>query len=140
MFSDYFEEWDVKSEYSKEFVSLWMGWLGQEEYHRLDEVTEKEWSRFNDFLRGIFKDFPLCVANCENQSISKVSDIGTVLSNYEESMNKESSEFTKVVILDLECVITEDWDYTYIIWHKNNGAVETLAPYIQAAGLEHFHG
>jgi hypothetical protein len=39
----------------------------------------------------------------------------------------------------LGCVISEEWDYTYIIWHKNNGAVEALAPYIKASRLEHFH-
>ena len=62
-----------------------------------------------------------------------------MLSTDEESMNKESSEFTKLVVPDLGCVISEEWDYTYIIWHKNNGAVDALAPYIKAVGLEHFH-
>jgi len=139
MFSDYFEEWDVKPEYSKEFVSLWSGWLGKESYHKLDEVTEVEWNRFNIFLSNLAKDFSLKMVNCENQSLTKVRNIKSVLSTYKKSMNKESSDFTKLVVPELECVISEDWDYTYIIWHKNNGAVEALAPYIRAASLAHFH-
>jgi hypothetical protein len=138
MYSEYFEEWEVKPEYSKEFISLWKGWLGKASYHKLDEVTEGEWARFNMLLRNLAEDFSLEVVNCEEQSLTKVVDIETVLSAYEESMNKESSAFTKVIIPELGCVISEEWDYTYIIWHKNNGAVETLDPYIKAVGLEHF--
>ncbi|MDX1526917.1 MULTISPECIES: hypothetical protein [Pseudidiomarina] len=139
MFREYFEDWEVRPEYSKEFISLWKGWLGKENYHKLDEVTENEWARFNELLRRLAEVFVLEVVNCEKQSLERVSDIESVLSTCEESMNKESSEFTTLVIPDLECVISEEWDYTYIIWHKNNGAVEALAPYIKAAGLEHFH-
>jgi hypothetical protein len=139
MFSDYFEEWEVKPEYSKEFVSLWSGWLGAENYHKLDEVTENEWSRFNTLLRNIANDFELEVANFENQRLTKVVDVNSLLSTYKKSMSKDSSEFINIVVPTLECVITEEWDYTYIIWHKNNGAVEALSPYIKAAHLEHFH-
>ena len=139
MFGKYFEDWEVKSEYSKEFVSLWNGWLGKENYHKLDEVTEIEWNRFNALINALAKDFDLEVANCENHSLTKVSELESVLSTYEESMNKDPSEFTKLVIPDLDCVISEEWDYTYIIWHKNNGAVEALSPYIKASSLEHFH-
>jgi hypothetical protein len=139
MFSDYFEDWEVKPGYSKEFVSLWKGWLGKDNYQKLDEVTESEWARFNELLRMLASDFSLEVANCEKQSLTKITDLGVVLSSYEESMNKESSEFTKLVIPSLGCVISEEWDYTYIIWHKNNSTVGALAPYIGAANLESFH-
>lgn len=139
MFSDYFEDWEVKPEYSKEFVSLWSGWLGAENYHKLDEVTEEQWSRFNTLLRKIANDFAIEIANFEDQSLLKIVDVETVLLSYEKSMSKDSSEFIHVVVPSLECVISEEWDYTYIIWHKNNGAVEALAPYINAARLEHFH-
>lgn len=53
-------------------------------------------------------------------------------------MKKDSSLFSKYIIPELECVITEEWDYTYIIWHKNNGAVEALIPYILDSKLLHF--
>lgn len=139
MFSDYIKDWEVKPEYSKEFVSLWKGWLGPDNCHKLDEVTEGEWARFNDLLKSLATDFSIEVVDCEKQSLTKISDIETVLSSYEESMDKDSSEFTMLVIPELGCLITEEWDYTYIIWHKNNGAVEALAPYIKAANLESFH-
>ena len=127
MFSKYFEDWDIKPEYSKEFVSLWSGWLGKENYHKLDEVTENEWMRFNDWVRVLTENFSIESVDCKNQSTSKVKDIESVLVGYEESMNKDSTLFTKLVIPELDCVISEEWDYTYIIWHKNNGAVESLS-------------
>lgn len=139
MFSEYFEDWEVKPEYSKEFISLWGGWLGKENYHKLDEVTAREWARFNALLRSLAKAFPLEMANFEMQSLTKVNDIESVLSSYEESMGKGACEFTYLVIPDLRCVISEEWDYTYIIWHINNGAVDALSPYIKAADLQHFH-
>ncbi len=138
MFSDYFEDWEVKPEYSKEFVSLWSGWLGAENYHKLDEVTENEWSRFNNLLRNIANNFAIEIADFEHQNLIQIVDLESVLSTYERSISKDSSEFIKIVVPALGCVISEEWDYTYIIWHKNNGAVEVLEPYIKASNLEHF--
>ncbi len=139
MFSKYIEDWEVKPEYNKEFISLWSGWLGKKNLHKLDEVTEDEWARFNNLIRNCAKDFAIEIVDCDNQSITKVKDIDSVLSNYKESMNKDFTLFSKFVLPELECVISEEWDYTYIIWHKNNGAVETLSPYIKNSGLEHFN-
>ena len=139
MFSDYFEEWEVKPEYSKEFISLWSGWLGKENYHKLDEVTENEWDRFNSFLKSISEKYSIEKVDFEAQSITKVDNIETLLSSYSESMNKDSSMFTNIVLPELECVISEEWDYTYIIWHKKNGAVEALSPLLESDGLKHFH-
>lgn len=139
MFSDYFEEWEIKPEYSKEFISLWSGWLGKENYHKLDEVTENEWGRFNSFLKSISEKYSIEKVDFEAQSITKVDNIETLLSSYSESMNKDSSMFTNIVLPELECVISEEWDYTYIIWHKKNGAVEALSPLIESDGLKHFH-
>jgi hypothetical protein len=42
MYQSYFEDWEVKADFTKEFVSLWDGWLGDESY-KLDLVTESEW-------------------------------------------------------------------------------------------------
>ena len=139
MFSKYIEDWEVKPEYNKEFISLWSYWLGEKNLHKLDEVTKDEWARFNNLIRNCAKDFAIEIVDCDNQSITKVKDIESVLSNYKESMNKDSSLFSKFVLPELECVISEEWDYTYIIWHKNNGAVEVLSSYIKNSGLEHFN-
>lgn len=138
MFCEYFEDWRVKSEFSKEYVSLWDGWLGDENYHKLDEVTEEEWSRFNDLLRNLAKAFALEVVDFDNQSTRRINDIDSVLSSYTDSMNKDSSMFINLIVPELGCVISEEWDYTYIVWHKNNGAVEALTPYIENSKLKHF--
>lgn len=138
MFENYFDNWEVKPEFFKEYVSLWSGWLGKERYHLLDQVTEEEWARFNALILALSKKFSLGLVNCEARKITFPSDITTTFSNYVESMDKDSSMFSQYIIPELECVVTEEWDYTYIIWHKNNGAVEALKPYIDASKLEHF--
>lgn len=139
MFSKYFEGWEIKPGYTKEFVSLWPGWLGQENLHKLDEVTEDEWARFNEWVRSLAKDFTLELVDYKSQSTTGITDIENVLSDYKASMNKESSMFTTLVLPELGCVVSEAWDYTYIIWHVNNGAVEILSSYIEKSGLKHFH-
>ena len=139
MFSEYFDEWEVRPEYSKEYISLWNTWLGEENLHKLNEVTETEWARFNNLLRGISRQFSLESANCHEKTLTRVVDINSVLASHHESMNKNSSQFTKLVIPELNCAITEEWDYTYIIWHRKNGALETLIPLIKESGLAHFH-
>ena len=137
-YSQYFEECEVKPEFKIEFVSLWSGWLGKENLHILDEVTEKEWSRFNDLIRLLSNKFKIEILDCELESISNVSDIESTLSAYEDSITKTAAKFSNYILPELECVLSEDWDYTYIIWHKNNGAVEALAPFIEKVGLKHF--
>ena len=139
MFSTYFKDWEVKPEYKKEFVSLWSGWLGEENNHKLDEVTEIDWANFNNWIRLLSEKFTIELVNFKKQSIEEITDIELVLSTYKESMNKDSSRFLKLVLPELGCVISEEWDYTYIIWHRKNGAIETLTPYIKEAGLKHFH-
>ena len=56
MYRDYFNDfWEIKPEFSKEFVSLWSGWLGEESLYKLDDVTENEWERFNTFIKLLSK-------------------------------------------------------------------------------------
>ncbi|NQZ08821.1 MAG: hypothetical protein HRT35_16820 [Algicola sp.] len=138
MFNQYFENEAVKSEFSKEFVSLWSGWLGKDQYHKLDEVTQSEWVRFNNLIKLLAKNCQIALVDCDSQTVTKVTDIQNTLASYEESMNKKSSLFSQYIFPELGCVFTEEWDYTYIIWHKNNGAIEALEPFITAAGLYHF--
>ena len=139
MYSDYFNDWDVKPEFKKEFISVFDGWLGEENYHKLDKVTEKEWSSFNILVKSIFDKYHLYIADHENKSCVVIKDINSILSTFKEMMDKEPSQFTKLIVPELNCVITEDWDYTYILWHKNNGAVEKLAPLVKQAGLYQFN-
>ncbi len=139
MYRDYYQDYcEVKPEFNKEFVSLWAGWLGAENYHKLDEVSETEWKKFNEFIKLLSSKFKLQLVDWELESIKTINNIESTISNYEQSMDKEASEFTKYIIPELDCIISEEWDYTYIIWHKNNGAVKALEPYINKAGLYHF--
>ena len=137
MYQSYFEDWEVKANFTKEFVSLWGGWLGDESY-KLDLVTENEWSRFNEFIKLLSQGFMVKLADCKSEKLLDISNIQDTFSNYSESMTKDSSLFSRYVLPELDCVITEEWDYTYIIWHKNNGAIEKLAPFITKAKLKHF--
>jgi len=137
MYHSYFEDWEVKEEFTKEFVSLWDGWLGEERY-KLDLVTENDWNRFNELIKLISENYEIKLVNCNNEKLLDIKNIQDTLSNYEESMSKNDSLFSKYVLPELNCVITEEWDYTYIIWHKNNGAIEALSPLIEKAQLKHF--
>lgn len=120
-------------------MTLWTGWLGPENCHKLDDVTETEWEYFNTLVRLIYKRYNLQLVNHKNHSIEKIENIETTLATYEESMNKDASKFTNYFLPELDCIISEEWDYTYIIWHKNNGAVEALEPFIKKAKLYNFH-
>ncbi len=140
MFDDYFDigNWKVKSEYNQKFISLWTGWLGEENCHKLDEVTEEEWNKFNTLIRLISKKYKIFLADFNNEILTEVINIEYALDNYEQSMNKLSSEFYHYVIPELNCVIEEHWDYTYIIWYKQKDVIQKLASCINEAGLHYF--
>ena len=140
MFETFFQDWAVKPGFDKEFVSIFDGWLGMENYHKLDDVTQVEWSRFNCFLRLLNQNYRLYIVDLESSVCTAIDDIESILkSSYKESMNDEYDQFTKIVVPGLDAVYTEEWDYTWIVWHKNNGAVEALSPLIERAGLFHWH-
>jgi len=138
MFDQYFDDWEVKPKFDKEYISLWSGWLGRENLHLLDQVTEEEWSRFNSFLSTISRKYKIGTVDCNSHIVTFPDDIESTLSGYADSMDKDSSLFSKYIIPEIECVITEEEDYTYILWHKNNGAVEALIPHILGSNLLHF--
>ncbi|MFN3749407.1 MAG: hypothetical protein ACK4SJ_12055 [Sphingorhabdus sp.] len=138
MFDNYFEDYEVKPGFNKEYISLWSGWLGKDRYHLLDKVTEEEWSRFNRLISTLAQDFRLGVADFSTRILHFPENIENFLDNYETSLDKNSDNFSKFVIPQLNCVITEEWDYTYILWHRNDGAVSALEPYIWNVKLQHF--
>ena len=138
MYHQYFEDWEVKPDFKKEFVSLWPGWLGEENLHKLDEVTENEWQRFNRLLVLLSQNYQLQEVFCGKEKLVTIGNISSALSSYDETMNKDASKFSKFIIPDLDCVITEEWDYTYIVWYKDAQTIIKLAPYIKAANLCHF--
>lgn len=138
IFSNYYENHEPQSCFSKTFVSLWNGWLGKDDLHKLDQVSEAEWRRFNDWLREIARDYLFYLPDFERQALTPVDNVELLLVDFQRSQNKTSDQFIRLVIPELECIITEDWDYTYIVWHKNNGALERLDPLIRRGGLKSF--
>lgn len=138
MYDQYFHDRTVRPEFQKEFISLWKGWLGPENLHKLDRVKESEWERFNHFLALVFERYKLFIANPKQHSCKKVIYVNELMQTYEEAMTKDSSQFTRLLIPELSCVLTEDWDFTYILWHKNRVVVDALAPLIERAELHHF--
>lgn len=141
MLSEYYNEEDmIKAEFNKEFISLWGGWLGKADYYKLDEVTESEWSRFNHLLRLVHGKYKIYAVNWENREAVLVSNIDSFLPDYEEAMNRGCVDFSQVIIPELNTVLTEEWDYTFILWHTNNGAKERLEPLVKQAKLFNFSG
>ncbi len=138
MLEKFFLDRAVRPDLDKEFVSIFDGWLGKESIHKLDEVTEGEWLKFNNFLRLLDRKYRLHIASLESHVSTEIHDIVPILESYAENKDKESVQFTKIVIPELDAVYTEEWDYTWILWHKNNGAVEALSPLIMGAGLFHW--
>jgi hypothetical protein len=139
MISEYFEDWKIKSEFKPEYISLWDSWLGTENYPKLNEVTELEWSRFNNLVKLVYSEYELYSVDFQLKNMIKVENIEIYLPSYKDAMSRDSSKFTKLIIPELSAVLAEDWDFTYIFWHKNNGAKEKLSPYVKKVKLFHYH-
>ena len=138
MISSYFEEWEVKPEFEKEFISIFNGWLGKENLYKLDEVDEKEWSKFNDLVHEIYNNYKINIVDLNKNKFKTAKNTNEITENHKVSMNKDASQFSKFIIPELECILTEEWDYTYILWHKNNGAKEAIIPLATKVGLFNF--
>lgn len=134
----FFEHGEVRPVFKKEYISLWSGWLGKERLHLLDEVSEEEWQRFNRMLTSAFKGFRMGVVNRAAESVEFPAQLEPLLSKHREAMQKDTSQFAQFVIPKLDCVVSEDWDYTYILWHRGTGALEAIKPLLSQAGLQHF--
>jgi hypothetical protein len=138
LFYEYYEACEIKPEFEKEFISLWPGWLGPDNYHKLDEVAEYEQERFKVLIGHIAKNYNLLLVNIDKQTVAVIDDIEKTLVGYTESRSKGSSEFFQFIIPELDCLLTEEWDYTFIIWYKNKNVIEKLKPFIKESKLFHF--
>lgn len=134
----FFEHGEVRPDFKKEYISLWPGWLGKERLHLLDEVSEDEWLRFNRMLLAAFGAFRMGVVDHSHETVNFPPRPEPLLSDHQGSMEKDASQFSQFVIPALECVITEEWDYTYILWHRDIGALEAIKPLLSGARLQHF--
>lgn len=134
----FFDHGEVRPVFRKEYISLWSGWLGEERLHLLDDVCAQEWSRFNQMLLAAFGAFRMGVVNHEAETIEFPARLEPLLSDHQESMGKDASQFSQFVIPALDCVISEEWDYTYILWHRGTRALEAIKPLLSKAQLQHF--
>lgn len=138
IYNVFFEHGEVRPVFRKEYISLWSGWLGKERHHLLDKVSEEEWLRFNQMLLVAFKAFRMGVVNHAAETVEFPEQLEPLLSDHSESMRKDASRFSQFVIPALDCVITEDWDYTYILWHRDTEALKAIKPLLSEAKLQHF--
>ena len=138
MISEYFDDWEVKDEFSQEFISLWEGWLGRDNFYKLDEVTEVEWKGFNQLIEFMHSKYEMYAVDVENEKFYKLVDLDNYLPSYKEDMGRGEINFTTIIIPSLNAVLVETWDYTYILYHKNNGTVEELKPLIKESNLFSF--
>jgi len=138
LYDQYFIDGEVRPNFDREFISLWDGWLGPENYYKLDLVTPSEWERFNRLIELIFQRHDVFVADMKTGACQKANSVEALIQSYDSSMEKESSAFTRMILPELRCVLTEDWDFTYILWHQERTAVEALSPLIEMAELFHF--
>jgi len=52
IYRHFFERGEVRPDFTKEYISLWPGWLGKDRLHLLDEVSETEWSSGQNHTLG----------------------------------------------------------------------------------------
>ena len=75
MISEYFDDWEVKEEFSQEFISLWEGWLGRDDFYKLDEVTELEWKGFNQLIKFMHSKYEMYAVDIEKENTYKLVDL-----------------------------------------------------------------
>jgi len=63
MYIEYIQERELRPEFKKKFISLFNGWLGKDNLHKLDEVTENGWQCFNTLLELISKNYSVAIAD-----------------------------------------------------------------------------
>jgi len=91
-------------------------------------------------IRSIHNLYPFKAVDHKNKVFNPIENMDDMLSNYETSMNKNASQFDCFYLECLNCVIMEHWDYTYIIYYKDEKCIESLSPIIYQNGLFHFKG
>ena len=101
-------------------------------------MTAEEWGKFNDLIRRIAQLYKIQQVEVATKYFIPVIDVEMILSSYDQAMKKIYMEFTKIFIPSLDCIVSEDWDYTYIIWCKNSDSIEALKPLISEVGLFSF--
>jgi hypothetical protein len=138
MIGEYFQDCEVRDEFQKEFISIFNGWLGKENLHKLNEVQESDWKKFNVFIELLATCFEVMLVNPERTSAHPIKNIADIQTTLSQALAKEATQFTTLIIPSLNCIVSEDWDFTFIIWYKNKATINAIAPLVKKAGLYHF--
>lgn len=69
LYAAYFNEWEVKAEFERAYVSLWPGWLGPERIHELDQLTPLDWGKFNYWLELVANDHEVHIAKASQHRL-----------------------------------------------------------------------
>ncbi|MEM5518618.1 hypothetical protein WNY37_16795 [Henriciella sp. AS95] len=120
-------------------MSLWDGWLGKERYHLLDEVTRDDDAKFAAFWRAVASEFDAYTVDLDRNSLDLIAPSNDLLTiEIISDGSRTANEFIKLIIPSLDCMITEEWDYTLIIWHRTQPAPARLLELVEQAGLKYF--
>jgi len=82
--------------------------------------------------------FRMGVVNHAAEAVEFPAQLQPLLDNYQAYLEKDGSQFFQFVIPALDCVITEEWDYAFILWHRGSEALEAIKPLLVEAKLKHF--
>src|SRR3546814_19095082 len=69
-------------------------------------------------LLAAFEHFRMGMVNHVAETVESPAQLEPLLNAYGEYMQKDASRFFQFAIPELDCLITEDWDFTYILWHR----------------------
>jgi|GEM_PF-1272032 len=128
----YFVDGEPSRRFTKAYISHWPGWLREENLHKLDEVTNADRQKFWQLLRSVSEHFSVLRVD-PSFGVSKLHSVDELLRP--PGAKPTHAELVKLVLPELDAMLTEEWDETYILWHTGNGAVESVAPLVREAGL-----
>lgn len=123
------------------FVSVFDGWLKPEEAGKLEEVVAEEWQQFWRFSDLLADRFTLW-------ALSKDAGSMRLFDSEREGRSRWYSDeggnwlghlapFGPVIlyVAELDCVIEEHFDYTSLVWHRDEETILALQPVVEEAGL-----
>lgn len=89
-------------------------------------------------LLAAFGAFRMGVVKRAAKTVEFPPQLEPLLDDYQARLHKDGSQFSQFVIPALDCVITEEWDHTYILWYRDIGALDAIKPLLVEAKLKHF--
>ena len=123
------------------FVSVFDGWLKPEEVSRLEEIEPEEWQRFWHFSDLLAGRFTLWALDKEAGSM-RPFDFGRDGRSgwYSDEGGSWGGHFSPydpaiLYVAELDCVIEEHFDYTSLVWHRDEEAISALRTAVEEAGL-----